>query len=51
VNPRGDAEAALTRLVRGNPPGQVSLAGAYALGYAALAMAQREGDKPDWYND
>ena len=45
------AEAALARLVRGNPPGKVSLAGAYALGYAALAVAQIEGDQPDWYHD
>lgn len=49
VDPRGRAEAAITRLVRGNPPGKVSLAGAYALGYAALGMAQMEGDQPPWY--
>ena len=48
-DPRGRAEAAVTRLVRGNPPGKVSLAGAYALGYAALGMAQMEGDQPEWY--
>ena len=48
-DPRGRAEAAITRLVRGNPPGKVSLAGAYALGYAALGMAQMEGDQPQWY--
>jgi hypothetical protein len=41
----------LSRLVRANPPGQVSLAGAYALGYAALGLAQQEGDKPDWFDD
>ena len=49
VDPRGRAEAAITRLVRGNPPGKVSLAGAYALGYAALGMAQMVGDQPQWY--
>ena len=48
-DPRGSAEAAITRLVRGNPPGKVSLAGAYALGYAALGMAQMEGEHPQWY--
>jgi hypothetical protein len=41
----------LFRLVRANPPGQVSLAGAYALGYAALGLAQQERDKPDWFDD
>ena len=49
VDPRGRAEAAITRLVRGNPPGKVSLAGAYSLGYAALGMAQMEGGQPQWY--
>ncbi len=34
-----------------NPPGKVSLAGAYALGYGGLAMAQIEGDGPDWFHD
>jgi hypothetical protein len=48
---RAEAEAAITRLVRGNPPGKVSLAGAYVLGYAALAMAQIEGDNPEWYHE
>jgi hypothetical protein len=48
-DPRAKAEAAITRLVRGNPPGKVSLAGAYALGYAALGMAQMEEDEPDWF--
>ena len=48
---RAEAEAAITRLVRGNPPGKVSLAGAYVLGYAALAMAQAEGDQPEWYHE
>jgi hypothetical protein len=48
---RDEAEAALTRLVRLNPPGRVSLAGAYALGYAALGMAQLDRDGPDWFNE
>jgi len=39
------------RLVRANRPGKVSLAGAYALGYAALGMAQQEGEEPDWYHE
>lgn len=50
-DPRARAEAALTRLVRQNPPEKISLAGAYALGYGALAMAQMEGDAPDWFDD
>lgn len=45
------ANAALVRLVRLNPPGKVSLAGAYAWGYTALGMAQQEGDGPDWFHD
>ena len=48
-DPRGRAQAAVTRLVRGNPPGKVSLAGAYALGFGALGMAQAEGDEPEWF--
>lgn len=48
-DPRVRAEAAVTRLVRANPPGKVSLAGAYALGFAALGMAQAEGDEPEWF--
>ena len=48
-DPRARAEAAITRLVRGNRPGKVSLAGAYALGFGALGMAQAEGDQPEWY--
>ncbi len=47
--PRGRAQAAVTRLVRGNPPGKVSLAGAYALGFGVLGMAQAEGDEPEWF--
>jgi hypothetical protein len=48
-DPRARAQAAVTRLVRTNPPGKVSLAGAYALGFAALGMAQAEGDEPEWF--
>lgn len=44
-------QAALGQLVHGNSPGRVSLAGAYALGYAALGLAQMEGEEPDWFND
>jgi hypothetical protein len=50
-DPRSRAQAAVTRLVRGNPPGKVSLAGAYALGFAALGMAQAERDEPEWFAD
>jgi hypothetical protein len=49
-DPRQEASAALTRLVRGNPPGNMSLAGAYALGYGALGVAQHDGDAPDWFD-
>jgi hypothetical protein len=49
-DPTAAASASLTRLVRLNKPGQVSIAGAYALGYAALGMAQHDGDGPDWYD-
>lgn len=45
---RSLAEAALQRLVRLNPPGRISLAGAYALGYGALGVAQLEEEGPDW---
>jgi hypothetical protein len=48
-DPRARAQAAVTRLVRGNPPGRVSMAGAYALGFGALGMAQAEGDEPEWF--
>ncbi len=50
-DPRSRAQAAITRLVRGNPPGRVSLAGAYALGYGVIGLAQQEGQEPDWYPD
>jgi len=45
TSPRERAEAALLRLVKSNPPGKVSLAGAYALGYSALGLAQLEGEE------
>lgn len=47
---RAAGEAAVARLVRFNEPGRMSLAGAYALGYGALVMAQIEEDGPDWYD-
>ena len=50
-DPRSRAQAAITRLVRGNPPGRVSLAGAYALGYGVIGLAQQEGEEPAWYPD
>lgn len=48
---QAQADAALARLARLNSPGKVSLAGAYALGYGALALAQIEEDGPDWFSD
>jgi hypothetical protein len=48
---RDRAQAAIGRLVRGNPPGRVSLAGAYALGYGVIGLAQQEGEEPAWYPD
>ncbi len=48
-DPRARAQAAVVRLVRGNLPGKVSLAGAYALGFGVLGMAQAEGDEPEWF--
>jgi hypothetical protein len=50
-DPKAQAEAALLRLVRLNPPGKISLAGAYALGYSALGLAQQEAEEPEWYQD
>ena len=50
-SPRDAAFAALARLLRSNKPGRVSLAGAYALGYAGLGYAQREGEAPDWFHE
>jgi hypothetical protein len=50
-SPRDAAFAALARLLRANKPGRLSLAGAYALGYAGLGYAQREGETPDWFHD
>jgi hypothetical protein len=47
---RATGEAAVARLVRFNEPGRMSLAGAYALGYGTLGMAQIEEDDPDWYD-
>jgi hypothetical protein len=50
-SPRDGAFAALARLLHTNKPGRVSLAGAYALGYAGLGYAQREGEAPDWFHE
>jgi hypothetical protein len=52
-SPRDDAFAALARLLKTNAADRTSLAGAYALGYGALGMAQREedGDSPEWFSD
>lgn len=48
---RIEAESALHRLLQTNRPGHVSLAGAYALGYAGLGYAQLEGESPDWFDE
>lgn len=50
VDPRAAAQGALQRLLASNRPGRVSLAGAYALGYGALGMAQIEDEGPDWFD-
>lgn len=50
VDSRAAAEGALQRLLTANRPGRVSLAGAYALGYGALGMAQIEDEGPDWFD-
>jgi len=47
---RAAGEAAVSRLARFNEPGRMSLAGAYALGYGTLGLAQIDDDGPDWYN-
>lgn len=44
-------EEALGRLMRSNTPGKLSLAGAYAWGYAALGHAQQEGTDPLWHQE
>ncbi|MFD3379974.1 MULTISPECIES: hypothetical protein [unclassified Streptomyces] len=50
-DPRARGEEALERLLRSNTPGKISLAGAYAWGYAALGLAQQEGTDPDWHQE
>lgn len=54
-DPQELGERALDRLVRSNEPGKFSLAGAYAFGYAELAMAQvhedEDEDEPVWYDE
>lgn len=50
VDQHAAAEGALQRLLSSNRPGRVSLAGAYALGYGGLGMAQIEDEGPDWFD-
>ncbi|MFE7589297.1 hypothetical protein ACFU6K_07835 [Kitasatospora sp. NPDC057512] len=50
-SPRALGEQALARLLRSSPPGRLSLAGAYAVGYATLGHAQLEGTEPTWYQE
>lgn len=50
-DPRALGEDALGRLLRTNAPGRLSLAGAYAFGYAALGYAQQQGTEPHWYQE
>lgn len=50
-DPRALGEGAVGRLLRSNEPGKLSLAGAYAWGYAALGYAQQEGTDPDWHQE
>ncbi|MCP2261757.1 hypothetical protein LX15_005483 [Streptoalloteichus tenebrarius] len=44
------AERALRGLLATNPPGRLTLAGAYAAGYVAIGLAQVEGDCPEWFH-
>jgi hypothetical protein len=39
------------RLLRTNEPGRVSLAGAYALGFGGLGVAQQRDEGPGWFHD
>ncbi|MFJ1738416.1 hypothetical protein ACIOG4_07070 [Streptomyces microflavus] len=50
-DPRTLGENALRRLLRSSTPGRLSLAGAYAWGYAALGFAQQEGTDPEWHQE
>ncbi|MGW1295252.1 hypothetical protein [Streptomyces sp. NPDC002533] len=50
-DPRTLGEQALQRLTGSNKPGKLSLAGAYAWGYAALGFAQQEGVDPEWHQE
>src|SRR5450756_1771698 len=50
-DPMSRGQAAIARLVRTNQPGKASLAGAYALGYGAIGLAQQEGDQPGWWDN
>jgi hypothetical protein len=51
ADPRAAAQAAMGRLLRTNAPGRVSLAGAYALGFGGLGLAQQSEDGPDWFHE
>ncbi|MEU6978651.1 hypothetical protein [Streptomyces sp. NPDC046371] len=49
--PESETEAAFRRLLTSSTTGNISLAGAYAVGYAAFAHAQSEGTQPSWYQE
>jgi hypothetical protein len=44
-------DAALLRLIKSGMHGRLSLASAYAWGYAAIGLAQQDGTEPDWFHD
>ncbi|MEH6377238.1 hypothetical protein V7793_23340 [Streptomyces sp. KLMMK] len=50
-DPQDVGARALKTLLSSNAPGGLSLAGAYAFGYLALAGAQLDGDGPVWYHE
>ncbi|NEB03771.1 hypothetical protein [Streptomyces sp. SID13726] len=49
-DPQNVSADALEALLRSNAPDELSLAGAYAFGYLALAAAQLNEDVPDWFH-
>jgi hypothetical protein len=45
-----ESQAALNRLIRRSMEGRLSVASAFAAGYAAVAWAQHEHEEPEWYD-
>ncbi|MEU3713750.1 hypothetical protein [Streptomyces catenulae] len=50
-DPQTLGEEALCRLVRASSPGDISLAGAYALGYGLLGYAAQQEEAPKWIQE